>query len=75
MTENPDPLLTAKEAARYLNYSPRTLESWRQTGLGPVYIAGSSRSIRYRKSALDQWLAERERRSTSDVRAQPDVAR
>ncbi len=70
--DNPDPLLASKEAARYLNYSTRTLESWRQKGTGPVYIAGSARAIRYRKSALDRWLAERERRSTSDMGPQPN---
>ena len=63
-------LLNQSEAARLLNVSPRTLEGWRLRGGGPLYSAlggGKRGRIRYRPSALDDWLKESERRSTSDT--------
>lgn len=58
MTEkiNPDPLLTRKEAARYLDMSPNTLAVWACTkryNLNPIKIG---RSVRYRRSELDRFL-------------------
>lgn len=63
---NPDPLLTEKEAARYLGYSPKALAGWRYKGGGPVFVRVSATSVRYRVSDLETWIAERRRRSTSD---------
>lgn len=63
---NPDPLFIETEAAAYLNYRPRTLASWRRTGRGPVFVATSKTSVRYRKSDLDAWIKSKLRRSTSD---------
>jgi len=60
------PLLSTREAARFLNVSPRTLESWRVKGGGPIYLEISSRLIRYEKSELLRWLADQRRRSTCD---------
>lgn len=51
-------LLTRKEAAAYINYSPGTLAVWdctRRYNLRPIKIG---RSVRYRKSFLDEFLAE-----------------
>ena len=62
-----EPLLRQKEAARILNVSPRTLEAWRYRGGGPVYIAMTPRSVRYRVSDLEAWANQRVRRSTSDT--------
>jgi len=53
-----DPLLTRKEAARYINYSPGTLAVWdctKRYNLRPIKIG---RSVRYRKSYLDQFLEQ-----------------
>jgi excisionase family DNA binding protein len=50
-------LMTEKEAAAYLKLSANTLPSWRCRGQGPAYIK-LGRSVRYRKSALDQYLEE-----------------
>jgi predicted DNA-binding transcriptional regulator AlpA len=66
---NPDPLLTEAEAARYIGYKPRTLAGWRYRGGGPVYVATSKTSVRYRLSDLEAWIASRRRRSTSDFGA------
>ncbi|QEC79346.1 helix-turn-helix domain-containing protein [Mucilaginibacter ginsenosidivorax] len=53
---NPDPLLTRKEAARYLDMAPNTLAVWACTkryNLNPIKIG---RSVRYRRSELDRFL-------------------
>ncbi len=59
-------LLRQEEVAKILNLSPRTLEAWRHRGGGPRYILLTPRCVRYKKSDLNQFLAERVRTSTSD---------
>jgi hypothetical protein len=54
-----DPALTTKQAAPILNESFETLKKWRQKGVGPAYIRYESGAIRYRLSALMQYLNER----------------
>ncbi len=61
-------LLTQREAALALRCSERTLERLRVSGLGPKY-ANYGRSIRYRQSDLEEWIASRVVRSTSEGRA------
>src|SRR5688572_13566366 len=58
-------MLTTEEAADYLRVQPRTLGDWRYRGIGPRYVT-YGRVVRYRRAALDSWLASRERGSTSD---------
>ena len=60
-------LLTTLEAARFLSLSPRTLERLRLDGSGPRYCK-LGRSVRYRPSDLDHWLACNAVASTSEVR-------
>lgn len=62
---NPSQLENQDQAAAYLGLSPRTLECWRLTGAGPVYIK-VGRRVRYRRSDLEAWLDARLRTSTSD---------
>lgn len=57
--------MDTRSAASVLGVQPRTLESWRLRGGGPRYVQ-VGRLIRYRRLTLEQWLAERERSSTSD---------
>ena len=45
--------------------SPRTLQRWRQTGRGPLFVRLGSQ-IRYRKADLESWLASRTAQSTAD---------
>lgn len=55
-----DPLLTRREAAKYMNFSCGTLAVWdsvKRYNLSPIKVG---RSVRYRKSALDKFLEERE---------------
>jgi excisionase family DNA binding protein len=60
-------MLTSHEAADYLRLSTRTLERLRCSGLGPKFIRCGQRSVRYQQSALDEWIAGRVVRSTSEV--------
>ena len=62
-----DVLIRQEEAARLLGVSPRALEAWRYRGGGPGYIRISGRCIRYRRSDIMAWIAERERHSTSEA--------
>lgn len=52
-------MLNPKQAAKYLNLSPRTLEAWRQQGKGPEYVYqmhGYRRVVRYSEEALKKFL-------------------
>jgi predicted DNA-binding transcriptional regulator AlpA len=57
-------LLTAKEAARFLQVSLSWLAKARMRGDGPPYIK-VGRSIRYQESAIVQWMKSQQRLSTS----------
>jgi predicted DNA-binding transcriptional regulator AlpA len=58
-------LLTQRETAIALRLSERTLERLRVSGLGPVFVRCGRRSVRYRQSDLDEWIAARIVASTS----------
>jgi predicted DNA-binding transcriptional regulator AlpA len=51
----PEPLLTAREAARILGVSPKRLY---ELGIPSVRI--SERSLRWRPSTVAAWIAQRE---------------
>jgi excisionase family DNA binding protein len=59
-------MLTTHEASDYLRLSPRTLERLRVEGTGPKFVK-IGRCVRYIKSNLDDWLAARSVRSTSEA--------
>lgn len=61
----PSDILKTHEAAAYVRLSKPTLERFRLTGDGPRYCRLGS-AIRYRRVDLDEWLASRLVRSTSD---------
>lgn len=52
-------LLDRHEAARLLGISPRTLDRWHVLREGPPRIR-YGRNVRYRGSAIEQWLQGRE---------------
>lgn len=56
--------LPTPEAAQYLGLSPRTLEKYRTSGVGPAYrkLGGA---VRYTLADLDAWAELGVRRSTS----------
>ncbi len=60
-------LLTEKQAAAFLGHTIKTLQKWRITGEGPVYINMSRRSVRYRRRDLLAFIERHARTSTSDV--------
>jgi predicted DNA-binding transcriptional regulator AlpA len=49
------PLLSEKLAARFLSVSQRTLQAWRVSGTGPLFIK-MGRAIRYCQSDLVNWM-------------------
>jgi predicted DNA-binding transcriptional regulator AlpA len=57
ITDGKDPLFVTPEAARYIKMSAPSLERWRGQGLGPDFCKMGG-SVRYRKSALDQYIEE-----------------
>jgi hypothetical protein len=63
-------LLTTPGAADYCGSTESTFEKYRITGVGPEYIK-IGRKVVYETEALDRWLAERRRRSTSETRLCP----
>ena len=60
-------LVDQDAAARFLGLVPRTLQKFRQHGIGPRYVAISPRCVRYRRVDLRAWAEERLRTSTRKV--------
>ena len=65
MSDLPDPLYRAAEAAALLKSNARTLERWRSTGTGPSFVK-VGRRVAYRRSDLERWLAQQTRQHTSE---------
>jgi hypothetical protein len=61
-----DAFIDEKAAAAFLNLTDRTLQTWRQKGGGPRYVALSSRCVRYTRRWLREHAESRIRVSTSD---------
>lgn len=55
--EQPDRLLTTAQAAERLGLAEQTLANWRVARKGPAYVRIGGRTIRYRASALDAYIA------------------
>lgn len=62
----PTILLDERSAASSLGLTPRTLQSWRWSGIGPSFVRVSARCIRYRISDLEQWAADRVKQNTGE---------
>ena len=52
-------LLSRSEAAAYLGLKPQTLATWAVTGRYGLPMVKVGRSVRYRVTYLEAWLAER----------------
>lgn len=61
-------MLHTKDAAKRVGLSPVTLERLRISGEGPRY-AKLGKAVRYRASDLEEWIASRLIRSTSEGEA------
>ena len=57
MTFHSNDLLDEREAASYLKFNAKTLRNWRATKKGPEWVRVSTRSIRYRFSDLEAFIA------------------
>ena len=60
--------LTPEAAAAYMMVTVRQLAYWRGAGSGPPFVK-IGRCVRYRREAVDAWLAARQQASTAEVRA------
>lgn len=58
-------VLRTADAAKHLGLSASTLNKWRVDGRGPRFVK-LGRSVCYRLTDLDSWLAEHVRSSTSE---------
>jgi predicted DNA-binding transcriptional regulator AlpA len=58
-------LMNEREAAAYLCYTVRALQNWRVRGGGPKFIKVSSRSIRYTRHDLNEWIEARKISNTA----------
>lgn len=63
-----DPLLDRPQAAEYLGVTPGTLEVWASTGRYSLPFVKVGRSVKYRKSDLDAWLAKRTRNGHANAK-------
>jgi predicted DNA-binding transcriptional regulator AlpA len=65
---NMQPLLTQRQCAEALALSERTLERFRVSGVGPKFVR-MGKSVRYRLSDVEAWIASRVVGSTSEETA------
>lgn len=65
--QDPDRLMNEVEAAQILGYTIRCLQNWRLRGGGPRFVKVSSRSIRYRRRDLNEWIESKLATSTSEM--------
>jgi predicted DNA-binding transcriptional regulator AlpA len=65
-TPDPDRLLDERQTAELLNLSVRTLQAWRQQGVGPHFVR-AGRAVRYRRRDLIDWMESCTRDSTARI--------
>lgn len=53
-------ILSQRQVSSWLGISEPTLFRHRRKGTGPKFIQLSARRIAYRRSAIEEWLKERE---------------
>lgn len=58
-------ILNTREAAAYVRLGKPTMERFRISGEGPVFVKLGG-AVRYRKTDLDSWIETRRVRSTSE---------
>ena len=63
-----DENLKTEEAAKFLQVKPATLEQWRWSGKGPLFVK-LGRSVMYRKADLDAFIEARVFGSTTEAQA------
>lgn len=63
-----DEAVNAETAGKLTGVPPCTLATWRSRGGGPRFMK-LGRVVRYRRRALLEWMAARERNNTGDIGA------
>ena len=58
-------LYNEKETAKLLSMSVKTLQRYRYTGGGPIYIK-LGKSVRYKESDIEKYVSERTRYITTE---------
>ena len=72
LSDNPgwlEEAIDTKAASKLTGVPVQTLETWRSRGGGPKFLK-LGRVVRYRRRALYEWMAARERRHTGDAGTQ-----
>jgi predicted DNA-binding transcriptional regulator AlpA len=59
-------ILTERQVSNWLGLSEPTLFRHRRDGTGPIFIRLSARRVAYRRSAVEEWLTQRERKLIND---------
>jgi predicted DNA-binding transcriptional regulator AlpA len=65
MDTGPD-ILSERQVSDWLGLSEPTLFRHRRDGTGPTFIRLSARRVAYRRSAVEVWLSQHERKALSD---------
>ena len=65
MNDSRPAYLNVRQAAEHLGLSSRTLDRYRVSGEGPVFMRFGGR-VRYMREDLDAWARAQRRKSTSD---------
>jgi predicted DNA-binding transcriptional regulator AlpA len=69
-----DDLLDTEALAKWLGRSKQWLELGRSKNYGPAYVRLSGRCVRYRRSDVIRWLAERTHQSAAEYRRESGTA-
>jgi predicted DNA-binding transcriptional regulator AlpA len=64
-------ILSERQVSDWLGLSEPTLFRHRRDGTGPSFIRLSARRVAYRRSAVEAWLSQRERKALSDTQNEP----
>jgi hypothetical protein len=67
---NDDPMLDAREAARFIGVAVATLAKMRCVGGSPAYVK-AGRKVLYRRGDLVEWVAARRVRNTTEAAKLP----
>ena len=59
-------LLSEKQAADFLQLTPRALQAWRTRGGGPSYLRIGHRTVRYLRADLEDFLESRRFSNTAE---------
>jgi predicted DNA-binding transcriptional regulator AlpA len=66
-TESCSTFLTTAQFAQRIGIRKTTAAGWRSRGVGPKFVRLSRRCVRYDSTAVDAWIAARERATVSTL--------